>query len=90
VLILLLAPAAKANAEDLVKAFREAAKELGCNRSEQRFQEALFAIGRYKPVKEPIKALKVIPESRASAVIATSLKLGRLTSVVGQKRTCRS
>jgi hypothetical protein len=49
---------AKASTEDLVKAFREAAKELGCNRSEQRFQEAPFAIGRYKPVKEPSKRSK--------------------------------
>jgi hypothetical protein len=42
-----------------VKAFRKAAKELGCNQSEQRFQEALFAIGRYKPVKGPSKRSKL-------------------------------
>jgi hypothetical protein len=33
------------NPEELVKAFRDAARKLGCDKSEQRFQEALFAIG---------------------------------------------
>jgi hypothetical protein len=40
---------------DVVKAFRKAARELGCNQSEQRFQEALFAIGRDKPTRKPPK-----------------------------------
>jgi hypothetical protein len=35
--------------QDVVKAFRKTAKELGCCQSDQRFQEALFSIGRYKP-----------------------------------------
>ena len=34
--------------DKLVKAFRKVAKELGCDKSEQRFQEALFTIGRQK------------------------------------------
>ena len=38
----------KPNPEELVMAFRKAAKELGCDKSEQRFQEALFAIGTQK------------------------------------------
>jgi hypothetical protein len=53
-----MANMAKANLEDLVNAFRKAAKELGCNQSEQRFQEALFAIGTYKPVKGLSKGSK--------------------------------
>jgi len=39
------------NPEDVVKAFRKAARELGCYQSERRFQEALFEIGRHKPEK---------------------------------------
>jgi hypothetical protein len=31
----------------------KAAKELGCNQSECRFQEVLFAIGRDKPTRKP-------------------------------------
>jgi hypothetical protein len=50
-----MAKIAKGNPQDLVKAFRKVAKELGCNQSEQRFQEALFAIGRYKPPRESSK-----------------------------------
>jgi hypothetical protein len=53
-----MANMAKANLEDVVNAFRKAANELGCNQSEQRFQETLFAIGTYKPVKEPPKGSK--------------------------------
>jgi hypothetical protein len=34
----------KSNPEELVKAFRRVAKKLGCDKSEQRFQEVLFAI----------------------------------------------
>jgi hypothetical protein len=37
--------------DDVVKAFRKAASELGCYQSERRFQEALFEIGRHKPEK---------------------------------------
>jgi predicted nucleic acid-binding Zn ribbon protein len=39
------------NPKDVVKAFRKAAKELGCQQSEERFQAALLAIGRHKPEK---------------------------------------
>ena len=35
----------KPNPEELVRAFREAARKLGCDKSEQRFEEALYAIG---------------------------------------------
>ena len=35
----------KSNPEELVRAFRKVAKKLCCDKSEQRFQEALFAIG---------------------------------------------
>jgi hypothetical protein len=38
----------KSNPEELVKAFRRVAKKLGCDKSEQRFQEVLFAIGTQK------------------------------------------
>jgi hypothetical protein len=48
----------KANPRDVVKAFQKAAKELGCGQSEQRFQEALFALGRYKPTKVPANPSK--------------------------------
>jgi hypothetical protein len=49
----------KPNAEEVVKAFRKAAKELGCNQSEQRFQDVLFVIGRDKPVRRASKSPKV-------------------------------
>jgi len=48
---------AKANPEDLVKAIRRAAREMGCNQSEERFQEVLFAIGTSKLSQEPAKRL---------------------------------
>jgi hypothetical protein len=48
----------KASPRDVVKAFQKAAKELGCDQSEQRFQEALFALGRYKPTKFPANPSK--------------------------------
>jgi hypothetical protein len=48
----------KRNAEELVKAFRKAAKELDCNLSEQRFQEVLFAIGTHKPVRRSSRRAK--------------------------------
>jgi len=38
----------KPNPEELVSAFREAARKLGCDKSERRFQEALYAIGTQK------------------------------------------
>jgi hypothetical protein len=54
----------KANPSEVVKAFRRAAKDLGCLQSEQRFQDALFVIGRHKPTKQPGKrrpSRKVVP-----------------------------
>jgi hypothetical protein len=38
----------KPNPKELVKAFRRVAKKLGCDKSEQRFEEVLFAIGAQK------------------------------------------
>jgi hypothetical protein len=43
---------AKGNPDDVVKAFRKAAKELGCCGSEERFQKELFVIGRNKPARQ--------------------------------------
>jgi hypothetical protein len=61
-----MANTAKGNPRDLVKTFRNIAKELGCNQSEQRFQEVLVAIGRYKSAKEssnrPQSPRKVAPQ----------------------------
>jgi hypothetical protein len=56
----------KPNAEEVVKAFRTAAKELGCNQSEQRFQDVLFAIGRDKPLRRASKSSKVSPKAKRS------------------------
>jgi hypothetical protein len=42
---------ANSTPDDVVKAFRKAASELGCSQSERRFQETLFEIGRHKPEK---------------------------------------
>jgi len=53
-----MANTAKGNPRDLVKAFQKIAKELGCNQSQQRFQEVLVAIGRYKSAKETSKRPK--------------------------------
>jgi hypothetical protein len=43
-----MANTVKPNPKKLVMAFRKAAKKLGCDKSEQRFQETLFAIGTQK------------------------------------------
>jgi hypothetical protein len=56
----------KPNAEEVVKAFRKAAKELGCNQSEQRFQDVLFAIGRDKPLRRASKSPKVSRKAKRS------------------------
>jgi hypothetical protein len=56
----------KPNAEEVVKAFRKAAKELGCNQSEQRFQDVLFAIGRDKPLRRVSKSSKVSRKAKRS------------------------
>jgi hypothetical protein len=51
-----MAKKAEADPKEVVKAFRRAASELGCDQSEQRFQEALFAIGRHKALRGPPKS----------------------------------
>jgi hypothetical protein len=64
------------NPEDVVKAFRKAASELGCQ-SEQRFQEVLFAIGTHKPVKpSPKGSSRRAPSRRGTAErrLGSSLK----------------
>jgi hypothetical protein len=38
----------KPSPEEVVKAFRKTAKDLGCDGSEERFRETLFAIGTQK------------------------------------------
>jgi hypothetical protein len=56
----------KRNAEEVVKAFRKAAKELGCNQSEQKFLDALFVIGRDKPLKRASKSPRVSRKAKRS------------------------
>ena len=43
----------KLSPEELVKAFRKVARELGYDKSEERFQEALFTIGQQKMSDAP-------------------------------------
>jgi len=50
---------------EVVKAFRKAAKDLGCHQSEQRFQDTLFIIGRTQPGKGRRTAAQ--PEGTTSA-----------------------
>jgi hypothetical protein len=38
----------KPGPDEVAKAFRKIAKDLGCDKSEERFRETLFAIGRQK------------------------------------------
>ena len=40
---------------DQVKAFRKAARELGCDESEERFQEALRTVAKHKPQPQQSK-----------------------------------
>jgi hypothetical protein len=47
-----------------VAAFRKAARELGCDESEERFQETLRALGRAKP-QSPHKGSRQKPKSTA-------------------------
>jgi hypothetical protein len=42
----------KRKAGDQVKAFRKAARELGCDESEERFQETLRALAKRKPQRD--------------------------------------
>jgi hypothetical protein len=43
---------------DQVRAFRKAARELGCDDSEERFKEALRAVAKHKPQPQPTKKRK--------------------------------
>jgi hypothetical protein len=56
----------KPNADEVVKAFRKAAKEMGCDQSQQRFQDVLFAIGRDKPLRRASKSPKVSRKAKRS------------------------
>jgi hypothetical protein len=42
-------PEQKKTEDDQVRAFRKAARELGCDESEERFQDALRTIAKQKP-----------------------------------------
>jgi hypothetical protein len=53
-----MADMVKPTPQEIAEAFRKAAKELGCDKSEQQFQEALFAIGTQKISNEPKPASK--------------------------------
>ena len=48
----------KPTPEEVVSAFRKAAKDLGCDESEERFRETLFAIGTQKiwDANKPVRA----------------------------------
>ena len=46
----------KSPSSDQVKAFRKAARELGCDESEDRFKEALRTVAKAKPHQQPKKA----------------------------------
>jgi hypothetical protein len=54
----------KSNPEELVRAFRKAAMKLGCDKSEQRFREALFAIGTQK-VGDARKPAEPFPKGKS-------------------------
>jgi hypothetical protein len=51
----------KFSPDDVVKAFRDAARQSGCQNSEQRFQE-LLVIGRHKPPKAAAGAQGIMME----------------------------
>jgi hypothetical protein len=83
-----MAKKAEADPKEVLKAFRRAASELGCNQSEQRFQEALFAIGRHKALRG---TSKVIPEEirvPSSPVLRTRGKQ-LLAAALAQKQQSR-
>ena len=48
----------KRKAGDQVKAFRKAARELGCDESEERFQETLRALAKRKPQRDESEKTK--------------------------------
>jgi hypothetical protein len=44
--------------KDQVAAFRKAARELGCDESEDRFRDALRTVAKHKPQSRPSKRRK--------------------------------
>jgi hypothetical protein len=46
--------------------FPQRAKEMGCDQSQQRFQDVLFAIGRDKPLRRASKSPKVSRKAKRS------------------------
>jgi hypothetical protein len=44
---------ARHNPDDQIKGFRKAARELGCDESEDRFKVALRTVGKAKPQQQP-------------------------------------
>jgi hypothetical protein len=60
----------KDNPEDLVKAFRKAAKELGCLQSDKRFREELVRHWQIQTGKRACKTFKIFQEDHASAITA--------------------
>ena len=93
-----MANTAKGNPRDLVNAFRKVAKELGCNQSEQRFQEVLVDTSRQKS----LQSAQSHPERsrlNANRMDAPAMptqypsfddhsKTARSTSVMGPPPTC--
>lgn len=53
--------AAKPNSNDQIRAFRKAARELGCADSEDRFKAALRTVGKAKPQPEKPKDRRAKP-----------------------------
>jgi hypothetical protein len=51
------------NADSQVKRFREAARDLGCDESEERFNEALKKVARHKPVEPDEKPERKKPRA---------------------------
>jgi hypothetical protein len=45
----------KQKPEDQVKAFRKAARDLGCDNNEERFREAVQTVAKHKPKAEKPK-----------------------------------
>jgi hypothetical protein len=45
--------------KEQIKAFRKVARELGCDKSEERFQEALRVVAKQKPKHKEPKASRI-------------------------------
>jgi hypothetical protein len=54
----------KPGPEEVAKAFRKIAKELGCDKSEERFRDMLFTLGTQKIADAPKPTPKPIPKRR--------------------------